>query len=85
MAVVEGVVALVLAQEGVNPLGDDLLPYLVLAIGGAMAVGSVLALVRPPAEREEGRLERAPVGRSVAFALVGAVGAVWALASLVAG
>jgi hypothetical protein len=85
MAAVEGVVALVLAQEGVNPLGDDLLPYLVLAIGGAMAVGSVLALVRPPAEREEGRLERAPVGRSVAFALVGAVGAVWALASLVAG
>jgi hypothetical protein len=85
MAAVEGVVALVLAQEGVNPLGDDLLPYLVLAIGGAMAVGSVLALVRPPAEREEGRLERAPVGRSVAFALVGAIGAVWALASLVAG
>jgi hypothetical protein len=85
MAAVEGVVALVLAQEGVNPLGDDLLPYLVLAIGGAMAVGSVLALVRPPAEREEGRLERAPVGRSVAFALVGAVGALWALASLVAG
>jgi hypothetical protein len=85
MAAVEGVVALVLAQEGVNPLGDDLLPYLVLAIGGAMAVGSILALVRPPAEREEGRLERAPVGRSVAFALVGAIGAVWALASLVAG
>lgn len=85
MAAVEGVVALVLAQEGVNPLGDDLLPYLVLAIGGAMAVGSVLALVRPPAEHEEGRLDRAPVGRSVAFALVGAVGAVWALASLVAG
>jgi hypothetical protein len=67
---------------GLNPLGDDLLPYLVLALGAAMAVGSVVALVRPPATRKEGELERAPVGRSVAFALVGAVAAVWALASL---
>ena len=78
--------ALVLAQdEGLNPLGDDLLPYLVLALGGAMAVGSIVALVRPPTEPEEGRLERAPVGRSIAFALVGAVGAIWALASLLTG
>jgi len=29
-------------------LGDDLLPWLVLAIGGALAVGTTLALVRPP-------------------------------------
>jgi hypothetical protein len=70
---------------GLNPLGDDLLPYLVLALGAAMAVGSIVALVRPPANRKEGELERAPVGRSVAFALVGAVAAIWALASLVSG
>jgi hypothetical protein len=66
-------------------LGQDLLAYLVLAIGGAMAVGSIAALVKPPSARNEGDLEQAPVARSVAFAIVGAVGAIWALASLVAG
>jgi hypothetical protein len=68
-------------------LGDDLelLPWLVLALGAAMALGSVLALVRPPAQRREGDLERAPVLRSAVFALVGLVAAVWAIGSLVAG
>ena len=66
-------------------LGEDLLAYLVLAIGGAMAVGSIAALVRPPEQRKEGDLQDAPVARSIAFALVGLVGALWALASLVAG
>ena len=66
-------------------LGEDLLAYLVLAIGGAMAVGSILALVRPPDVRGEGDLDQAPVGRSLAFAAVGLVGAVWALASLLQG
>jgi hypothetical protein len=64
-------------------LGEDLLAYLVLAIGGAMAVGSILALVRPPDVRHEGDLERPPLGRSLTFAAIGLVGAVWALASLV--
>ncbi|MDP1819442.1 MAG: hypothetical protein Q8K58_06040 [Acidimicrobiales bacterium] len=66
-------------------LGEDLLAYLVLAIGGAMAVGSVAALVRPPARRGDGDLDRAPVARSLVFAAIGAVGAVWALASLISG
>lgn len=63
-------------------LGEDLLAYLVLAIGGAMAVGSIVAIVRPPEEVREGDLEAAPVGRSIAFAVIGAIGAIWALASL---
>jgi len=66
-------------------LGEDLLAYLVLAIGGAMAVGSVAALVRPPAQRGDGDLEQAPVARSLVFAAVGLIGAIWALASLVKG
>lgn len=66
-------------------LGEDLLAYLVLAIGGAMAVGSILALVRPPEVRGEGDLERAPLGRSLAFAAIGLVGAIWALGSLLSG
>lgn len=63
--------------------GRDILAYLVLAIGGAMAVGSIGAIVRPPDEVKDGDLDRAPIGRSIAFALVGLVGAVWAIASLV--
>jgi hypothetical protein len=66
-------------------LGEDLLAYLVLAIGGAMAVGSLLALIRPPEVRSEGDLERPPLGRSLVFAGIGLIGAVWALASLVGG
>ena len=64
-------------------LGEDLLAYLVLAIGGA--VGNVLALVRPPADVTEGDLERAPVARSVVMAVVGGVAAFWAIGSLIAG
>ena len=66
-------------------LGQDLLAYLVLAIGGAMAVGSIAAIVKPPTARNEGDLEQAPMVRSIAFAVVGAIGAIWALASLVTG
>jgi hypothetical protein len=68
----------------VNPFGDDLLPWLLLALGGALFVGNVLAVIRPP-ERPaaEGDLRRAPITRSLLMAAVGLVAAVWALASLV--
>lgn len=64
-------------------LGEDLLPFLVLALGAAMFFGNGLALLRPPPQAKDGELERAPVGRSVVMMIVGAVAAVWALASLV--
>lgn len=63
-------------------LGEDLLAWLVLALGGALVVGNGLALVRPPREAREGELGRAPVGRSVVMGLVGLVAALWALATL---
>ena len=63
-------------------LGQDLLAWLVLALGAALAVGSVLAVVRPPTEAKEGDLARAPVTRSLVMAAVGAIAAIWALASL---
>jgi hypothetical protein len=67
-------------------LGEDLLAYLVLAVGGALFVGNLLAVVKPPERQlDEANLERAPVVRSVAFALLGLVAAVWALASLISG
>lgn len=64
-------------------LGDQLLPYIVLAMGAAMAVGTTLALVRPPPEAKEGDLARPPLARSIGFITIGLVAAVWALASLV--
>ncbi|HEX7168550.1 MAG TPA: hypothetical protein VF230_16330 [Acidimicrobiales bacterium] len=67
-------------------LGEDLLPWLVLALGAALAVGNLLALVRPPQrEKEDGELERAPIGRSLFMATIGGLAAVWALASLLSG
>ncbi|HEY8547702.1 MAG TPA: hypothetical protein VIL36_21715 [Acidimicrobiales bacterium] len=66
-------------------LGDDLLPLLTLALGGALFVGNMVALLRPPEQPKKGDLRKAPVGRSLLMALVGFVAAVWAIASLVSG
>lgn len=65
-------------------LGQDLLAWLVLALGGALAVGNGLALVKPPRQRSgDNDLETAPVARTLVMAVVGLIAAVWALASLV--
>lgn len=64
-------------------LGDDTLVFLVLALGAALVVGNVLALVRPPTNLSEGELTKAPTARSVVMALVGLVASIWAIASLV--
>lgn len=65
-------------------LGEDLLPWLVLAIGGALAVGTTLALLRPPKEHENGDLDRPPIARSVVMIALGSIAAIWGIASLVA-
>ena len=67
-------------------LGEDLLAYLVLAFGGALFVGNLLAVVKPPERQlDDSNLERAPIGRSLVFAAIGFVAAIWAVASLVSG
>jgi hypothetical protein len=63
-------------------LGDNLLPYLLLALGGAMVVGNVLALVHPPAAPRHGELTRAPRTRSVVMIVIGLAAAIPALATL---
>jgi hypothetical protein len=67
-------------------LGDDLLPLLVLAFGAAMAVGSGVALVRPPTRHpSDGELERPPLARSLTMIAIGVMASLWAIASLVVG
>lgn len=64
-------------------LGENLLAYLVLALGGALAVGNAMALIKPPQKnKSEGDLDRAPAGRSALMIVVGSLAALWALASL---
>lgn len=67
-------------------LGEDLLPFLTLAFGGALFVGNALAVIKPPAKQlDDSNLERAPVARSLVFAGLGLIAAIWAIASLTAG
>jgi hypothetical protein len=82
--------------EGALFLGENLLSWLLLAMGGALAVGNLLALVKP---REAGSnrrrskddaatdedLDRPPLARSLLMIGIGTIAAVWALASLAAG
>jgi len=77
-------------------LGDNLIVYLVLALGGALAVGNIAALVRPPKaqldqqsnssseenESDSTDLAKAPVARSLVMAIIGGIAAVWSIASL---
>lgn len=62
--------------------GPDLLAYLVLAFGGAMFVGNVAALVRPPAKRTTDMMRQAPRGRTIAMAVLGGIVSLWAIASI---
>jgi hypothetical protein len=55
---------------------------LVLAIGAALVIGNVLALVRPVPAPKEGDLQKAPVGRSLVMIGIGLVAAIWAIATL---
>ncbi len=65
-------------------LGDDLIVWLLLALGGALFLGNVMALVRPPeGPRDQGDLAEAPKARSITMAAIGFVVAVAALAALI--
>ncbi len=79
-------IALLLADDdGQLFLGKDFFPWVVLALGAAMVVGNVLALVRPaqPSAKDgAASAGRPPVGRAVAMIVVGVVAAGWGLASL---
>ena len=77
-----------LAQDQDDPqlfLGKDFLPWMVLAFGAALGIGPLLALLRPPpdaAAGEGGEPQRPPLARTAVMIVIGAVAALWGLASL---
>ena len=68
-----------------NPLGDNFVVLLMLALGGALLVGNIMALVRPRNDVADDELERPPLGRSIVMIVIGLIATIWALVSLVAG
>ena len=68
--------------------GENLLALLVLALGAALAVGNLLALLRPrvplAGEDDSDLLPRPPLGRSLLMIALGTLAAAWALVSLTA-
>lgn len=67
-------------------LGENLITWLVLALGGALFAGNVMAIVRPPAKPNATEdLAKAPIARTLLMAVIGFAAAIWALASLVSG
>ncbi|NBY45588.1 MAG: hypothetical protein EBQ64_06480 [Acidimicrobiia bacterium] len=64
-------------------LGEDLLAWMIIALGGAMFAGNFAALIRPPKKRRDANdLVKAPLIRSIVMATVGAIAALWAFVSL---
>lgn len=67
---------------------DEVLRELLVAMGAALFVGNLMALLRRRAAvspgEDGGALPRAPVGRTVAYMVLGFVVAFWGLASLLA-
>ncbi|MEQ1702212.1 MAG: hypothetical protein ABMA25_19030 [Ilumatobacteraceae bacterium] len=64
-------------------LGKDLIVWLLLAMGGALFAGNLMAVIRPPvAPKGDSDLEHAPKARSLTMAAIGFVVAVAALAAL---
>ncbi len=76
--------------------GPEIITFLLLALGGALAVGNIAALINPegPRKRRDGippppgapdEPATPKVGRSVVMIVVGLVIVVWAIASLIGG
>jgi len=73
---------------------DEVLRELLVAMGAALFIGNLMALVRrrapasgtEAAESDDGHgLQQAPLARTVTYLLIGFVVALWGVASLVAG
>ena len=68
-------------------LGEDFLAWMLLALGAAMAVGNLAALILPHPDNVKDAKKaasRASIIRCLAFILLGVVAAVWASVSILA-
>ena len=76
--------------------GPEIITFLLLALGGALAVGNIAALINPEGPRRRAQEPPPPpgapdeqakpkVGRSVVMIVVGLLIVVWAIASLAGG
>lgn len=63
-------------------LGEDILVWLMLAVGGALALGTGAALLNPKQEVGDDEVAKPPLGRSLLQIGIGTVVVIWALASL---
>ena len=63
-------------------LGEDILVWLMLAVGGALTIGTATALIRPKSEIGDDELERPPLGRSLLQIAIGLVVVIWAAVTL---
>jgi hypothetical protein len=79
------------SSSGNNDLfgGTDLLRLLVMAFGGALVVGNILARIRPPSRVATGDDNsppaKPPLARSITMITIGMVAVIWALATLTSG
>jgi len=75
---------------------DEVLRELLVAMGGALFVGNLMALLRrraparaarpgPSDPEEPNALPQAPLARTVTYLVIGFVVALWGIASLVSG
>ena len=76
--------------------GPEIITFLLLALGGALAVGNIAALINPEGPRKRRQDIPPPpgapdepakpqLGRSVVMIAVGLVIVIWAIASLIGG
>jgi len=66
-------------------LGKDLIVWMLLALGGALFAGNLMAVMRPPeAPKQDGDLTQAPRARSLTMAAIGLIVAIAAFAALIA-
>ncbi|HVW33397.1 MAG TPA: hypothetical protein VHL53_12720 [Acidimicrobiia bacterium] len=73
---------------------DEVLRELLVAMGAALFVGNLMALLRrraparvraPRTDEENQELPQAPLARTLAYLIIGLLVALWGVASLVAG
>ena len=62
-------------------LGKDFFPWMMIAIGGALVVGNLLAWFRPPAAAQG---KKPPLSRALTMSALGVVALGWGLITILA-